>query len=130
MDVAKESERHWAAASIWFESWEGRESGFKTFILFRVKFSKKCRFPRKNLVINFKKWKNFCFQDKIRLLHLQMHKLFSFIFKSHHFPTYLLCIITSNNISVLVHDPNDPPATLPTTPSPKSRGHDAPNPQD
>src|SRR6218665_1067410 len=57
--------------------------------------------------------------------YLQLRKLFYFSFKSHHFPTYLLCMITYNNtcISRPVHDP----AATPTTPSPKYGGSQHPN---
>src|SRR6218665_2109904 len=37
-----------------------------------------------------------------------------------HFRTYFLYMIRYNNISRPVHDSNDPPATLPATPCPKS----------
>src|SRR6218665_3871339 len=39
-----------------------------------------------------------------------------FLFKNQHFSTYLLCMITYNNISRAVHDPRE----TPTTSNPKS----------
>src|SRR6218665_3491320 len=67
------------------------------------------------------KLKNFRFPDKIGALRLlQIHKLFSFSFKSHHFPTYLLCVITCNNISRPVHDTSRPSCDSPRPPSRKS----------
>ena len=38
-----------------------------------------------------------------------------FLFKSNHFRIYFLYMIRYNNISRPVHDPNEPPATLPAT---------------
>src|SRR6218665_502710 len=51
-----------------------------------------------------------------------------FLFKSHHFRIPFehtsLYMIRYNNISRPVHDSNDPSATLPSTPCPKSGGRD------
>src|SRR6218665_683808 len=51
-----------------------------------------------------------------------------FIFKSNHSGTYFLYMMRYNNISRPVHDPNEPPATLPATstrpPCPKYGGRD------
>ena len=45
-----------------------------------------------------------------------------FLLKSHHFRTYVLYMISYNNISR--------PSAIPTSPCPKSGGRDPPNPQD
>src|SRR6218665_3646355 len=67
--------------------------------------------------IRFSKQKNF---------HLQptSGQIILFFFKSNHFRTYFLYMKIYNNISRPVHDSNDPPATLPATPCPKSGGRD------
>ena len=75
-------------------------------------------FPRQNMP--------FTATTTIKIIRLQIHKLFYFSFKSHHFPTYLLCVITYNNIWQIVHNPHEPCDPRPS--QPKIWGHDTPTP--
>src|SRR6218665_499637 len=67
----------------------------------------------------FRQLKKFDFPSK----KLSSGQIVLFLFKSNHVRTYFLYMIRYN-ISRPVHDSNDPSATLPATPCPKSGGRD------
>src|SRR6218665_3190091 len=66
--------------------------------------------------------KKLIFRAKKVHLQLPLGKLFYFSSKVTTFEHTSLYMIRYNNISRPVHDSNDPPATLPSTPCPKSGG--------
>src|SRR6218665_3766518 len=118
------------AASIWFEIWGSwiwvkkiSTGKFpKNFIFFQAILQKNIKFCRQIS-------ENFDFFRQLKTLIFQAKncpftsgQIILFLFKSNHFRTYFLYMIRYNNISRPVHDSNDPPATLPSTPLPKIWG--------
>src|SRR6218665_3814020 len=120
----------------------GRGSGSKNFDFCR-QISEKFQFfqaiLQKNIEFSRQISENFDFFRQLKKLIFQAKKfpfigkctsgqIILFLFKSNHFRRYFLYMIRYNNISRPVHDPNDPPATLPSTltrpPCPKSGGRD------
>ena len=74
-----------------FEKFQFFRQIFKTFRFYSGNFEKKFDFPRKNCSFT-----------------ATSEQIILFLFKSHHFRTYLLYMIRYNNISRLVHDPPRP----------------------
>src|SRR6218665_1754424 len=135
-DDATEIKRRIArAASIWFEIW-GSWIRVKQISISTGKFPKNFNFFRQfykrisSFAGKFPKISIFSGNKKIdfpsKKVHLQLPlgKLFYFSSKVTTFEHTSLYMIRYNNISRPVHDSNDPPATLPSTPCPKSGGRD------
>src|SRR6218665_2323999 len=114
----------------------GRGSGVKKISISTGKFPKSFTFFRQfykrisSLVGKFPKIlifsgnKKLIFQAKKVHLQLPLGKLFYFSSKVTTFEHTSPYMIRYNNILRPVHDSNDPPATLPATPRPKSGGRD------
>src|SRR6218665_3046288 len=110
----------------------GRGSGSKKFDFYR-QISEKFQFfqviLQKNIEFCSQISENFDFLQAIKKFDYPSKKLsiysylcanYSISLQSNHFRTYFLYMIRYNNISRPVHDSNDPPATFPATPCPKS----------
>src|SRR6218665_2086 len=93
----------------------------KNFNFFRQFYKRISSFPGKipKILIFFLGLKKLIFQAKNVHLQLPLGKLFYFSSKVTTFEHTSLYMIRYNNISRPVHDSNDPPATLPSTPLPK-----------
>src|SRR6218665_1056256 len=130
----RNQEKEIKAASIWFEIWEVVDPGQKNVDFYR-QISEKFQFFQAILQKNiefcrqisgnfdfFRKLKKLIFQAKKVHLQLPLGKLFYFSLKVTTFEHTSLYMIRYNNILRPVHDSNDPPATLPSTPLPKIWG--------
>src|SRR6218665_3813927 len=102
------------------------QANFRKISIFSGNFTKEYRV----LQANFRKFRFFQaikkidFPSKKSPFTATSGQIILLLFKSHHFRTYFpsLYMIRYNNISRPVHDSNDPPATLPSTPLPKIWG--------
>src|SRR6218665_2994275 len=134
-DATEKSRGIATAASIWFEIW-GSWIRVKKISIFRGKFPKNFNFFRQFYkrissfagklpkILIFSGNKKIDFPSKKVHLQLPLGKLFYFSLKVTTFEHTSLYMIRYNNISRPVHDSNDPPATLPSSPLPKSGGRD------
>src|SRR6218665_533036 len=108
---------HYTVASISFEIWGVVDPGQK-ILIFPGKFPK--------ISISFRQFhENFRFSRHKWSFTAISGQIILFLFKSHHFRTYVLYMISYNNTS---RPPNDP--LRPHDPLPKIWGARPPNPQD